>query len=285
MIYTLIKRDLRDDVESIISFDSINSIDESWSATVSTQVVEKGFNISDNVNIEPEVYSIDAVISSYSLFKLGKEITWDGERFKSRNRSNTKSHIEARDELIDIFKSGSVLTLLESTANSNSEDLDEQERELKAGHFKEIDDCVITSMSISQSAGTTGVFFVSLKIQKVYVATVSVGTLPEGETIALLTPMKAKETAVASTTSKGKEVDELGNEVALQPDDGVIPADDSSAGLSWDDGYAILQRDLSSMRDDLAAIQRTREYMRRNNSYCELGFMNGSYVAKCVPAK
>ena len=119
MIYTLVRKDRGGNVDSIISFDSVNSMDESWTATVSTQTVEKGFNISDNINIEPEVYSIEAVISSYSLFVKDKEISWDGSRFKNRGQVNKDLHIKARDELTRIFKEGSILTLLESTANSN----------------------------------------------------------------------------------------------------------------------------------------------------------------------
>ena len=60
MIYTLVRRK-GEDIDAIISFDSISSFDESWSATVTTQTVEKGFNISDNINIEPPTYDIRAI--------------------------------------------------------------------------------------------------------------------------------------------------------------------------------------------------------------------------------
>lgn len=285
MIYTLIKKDYRGGLEAIISFDSITSMDESWAATVSTQTVEKGFNISDNVNIEPEVYTIDAIISSYSLFLKGKEISWDGQRFNSNQTTDTQSHIKARDEIVDIFKSGSVLTLLEGTANSNNEDYEEKYRELKSGYVKETEDCVITALSISHPSAGTGAFMVNLKIQKIYVASVMVAELPEGETIALLTPMQAKEASVASNSSGGKSEDitENGGEVAMMPDDGTITPPESTAGMAWEDGYAILQRDLAKIRNNVVAVDRINEFAIRSKSFCKLvPLPNGTYTSRCI---
>lgn len=282
MIYTLIRKDYGGDVDSIISFDSITSMDESWSATVATQTVEKGFNITDNVNIEPEVYSIEAIISSYSLFIKDKEITWDGSRFNSKNKTDDESHIKARAELIRIFKEGSVLTLLESTANSNSDILDDQYKELKAGYFNEIEDCVITNMGISHPSAGTGAFVVSLKIQKIHVATVEVQNLPEGESLPLLTPMQAKEAPVSSSTKKDGDVTEAGSEVALEPEDGVKKPT-ASGGLDWYDEYNGLQRELAKMRNIQQSIAKIREYGARTNSLCTLEPNgNGAFKANCV---
>ena len=161
MIYTLIRKDASDSVQSIISFDSISSMDESWTAQVSSYTVESGFNITDNVNIEPTTYSIDAIISGYSLFRKGSEITWDGEGFSSEEDLNLE-HLYARDEIIETFKSGAVLTILESSASSNHTNLDTKLTELYSGTKKEIDNCVMTSLSISHPSGGTGAFFVSI---------------------------------------------------------------------------------------------------------------------------
>lgn len=287
MIYTLVRKDREGNVDSIISFDSVSSMDEAWSATVSTQTVEKGFNISDNINIEPEVYSIEAIISSYSLFIKEKEISWDGSSFRSRGQSDKQSHVKAREELIKIFKEGSVLSLLETTANSVSSNLGEKYNELKSGYVKEIEDCVITSMSISHPSEGTGAFFVSLKLQKIYTASVRVEELPEGQSVPLLTPMQAKEANVASNSSAGKTVDGVDGvdeSMAMMPEDGAIPKpSESPAGMSWEDGYSILQGDLSRMREVQASIRRIRQFAISTNSRCTLvSIANGGYKADCI---
>ena len=296
MIYTLVRKDRGGNVDSIISFDSVSSMDEAWTATVSTQTVEKGFNISDNINIEPEVYSIEAIISSYSLFIKEKEISWDGSSFRSRGQSDKQSHVKAREEIIKIFKEGSVLSLLETTANSVSSNLGEKYKELRSGYVKEIEDCVITSMSISHPSEGTGAFFVSLKLQKIYTASVRVEELPEGQSVPLLTPMQAKEASVASTSSAGKTVDRVGGvdgvdgvggvdeSMAMRPEDGSIPKpSESPAGMSWEEGYSILQRDLSRMREVQASIRRIRQFAISTNSRCTLvSIANGGYKADCI---
>lgn len=287
MIYTLVRKDRGGNVDSIISFDSVSSMDEAWTATVSTQTVEKGFNISDNINIEPEVYSIEAIISSYSLFIKEKEISWDGSSFRSRGQSDKQSHVKARDELIKIFKEGSVLSLLETTANSVNSNLGEKYNELKVGYVKEVEDCVITSMSISHPSAGTGAFFVSLKLQKIYTASVMVEELPEGQSVPLLTQMQAKETSVASTSSSGKTADGVGGvdeSMAMMPEDGSIPKpSESPAGMSWEDGYSILQSDLSRMREVQASVRRIRQFAIRTNSRCTLvSIPNGGYKADCI---
>lgn len=287
MIYTLVRKDRGGNVDSIISFDSVSSMDEAWTATVSTQTVEKGFNISDNINIEPEVYSIEAIISSYSLFIKEKEISWDGSSFRSRGQSDKQSHVKAREELIKIFKEGSVLSLLETTANSVSSNLGEKYNELRAGYVKEIEDCVITSMSISHPSAGTGAFFVSLKLQKIYTASVRVEELPEGQSVPLLTPMQAKEANVASNSSAGKTVDGVDGvdeSMAMMPEDGAIPKpSESPAGMSWEDGYSILQGDLSRMREVQASIRRIRQFAINTNSRCTLvSIANGGYKADCI---
>lgn len=284
MIYTLVRKDRGGNVDSIISFDSVSSMDEAWTATVSTQTVEKGFNISDNINIEPEVYSIEAIISSYSLFIKEKEISWDGSSFRSKGQSDKQSHVKAREELIKIFKEGSVLSLLETTANSVSSNLGEKYKELRSGYVKEIEDCVITSMSISHPSAGTGAFFVSLKLQKIYTASVMVEELPEGQSVPLLTPMQAKEANVASNSSAGKTVDGVDESMAMMPEDGSIPKpSESPAGMSWEDGYSILQSDLSRMREVQASVRRIRQFAIRTNSRCTLvSIPNGGYKADCI---
>ena len=201
MIYTLVRRDSGGNVDAVISFDSITSMDESWTAKVSSYTVEKGFDISDNVNVEPTEYSISAVISSYSLFNLDNEIVWNGEDFKSGNNYTIDSHIFARDEIIRIFKEGSVLTLLETTANSANEDLTTKVEELKAGFVNEIENCVMTSLSISHPDSGGAAFYVSIKLQKVVVAVVNTSELADSEMTSAVRPMKGNTDNVSSDTT------------------------------------------------------------------------------------
>lgn len=239
MIYTLIKRD-GENIDAIISFDSITSFDEAWSATVTTQTVEKGFNISDNINIEPPTYDIQAVLSSYSLFKTDREILWDGESFSTQtNQSNSESHIVARDELIKIFTDRSILTLIESTNNSVNSSLDTKYDEITSGYNKEINNCVITSISISNPDSATGAFIVSLKLQKIYVALVTTVEVEEGQMTRTLEPLKKKVTDAATGAKTSDTAD--GSDIGQQIGDNSnvnLPADDVDVGMTQAQGEA-----------------------------------------------
>ena len=221
MIYTLVRKNNSGTIDAVFSFDSISSFDESWGATVTTQTVEKGFNISDNITIDPESYDIKATISSYSLFDLSREIVWDGENFTSKSDSVSveKSHITARDTLVKIFKDRSILTLLESSANSNNPDLAQKEVELKSGYFKDIDNCVITSLSISTPESISDTLFVSLKIQKVHVASVLTVQVEKGQMVRTLVGLDKKSENVGSDSSKADKSDVDDGSVAIQPED------------------------------------------------------------------
>lgn len=186
MIYTIVRKDDNGKIDAIISFDSITSMDESWNATVTSQTVEYGFNISDNTNIEAPTYNISAVLSSYSLFKKDREIVWDGEEFSSDGEPNLNYHIEVRDQMIRVFSDRKVVTLIESSVNSeNANDIAKIE-ELKSGYFKEIEDCVISSLSFSHPDTGTGAIRADIKLQKIVMANVAITELAEGEKRALL---------------------------------------------------------------------------------------------------
>lgn len=219
MIYTIVRKDYNDNVNAIISFDSISTVDESWSATVTSQTVEYGFNISDNITIEAPTYSITAVLSSYSLFNSDKEIVWGGEDFASVS-NKTDSHIIARDEIIKIFKERSIITLVESSVNSNNPKLSEKYSELKSGYVREIDTCVITSLSIGHPDQGTGAFLISMVIQKVTLASIEVSELADGEKRALLKPLMKSYEESSSQTQTKKEEGTIDPETGL-PDESV----------------------------------------------------------------
>lgn len=285
MLYTLVRRDLLGNINAVFSFDSITSFDESWSATVTTQTVEKGFNISDNINIEPPTYSIDAVLSGYSLFNKDNEIVWDGESFKSSDlKDNSRRHIEARDNLLQIFTERSILTLMESSANANPDSLDvvQMEQDLRVGYYKEIPNCVITSISISQPSGGYDAFFVSIKLQKVFVAVVTYEEVTGARMLPVLTGLKAKSKNVASTATKAGDTDP--ESVAATPDESGIEEkkDETLGGQSWDEGYADHQRKSKNIQQELKYIEDTYAYATSTNSTCKLETINGVLSRKCT---
>ena len=186
MIYTIVLKDTDDSgnsvINGVISFDCIKSFSESRSATVSTQTVEKGFNISDNINIEPVQFTLDGYISSYYLKDDENEIVWDGSRFKTNNSdSKTYTHARVRDSLIAFFEERNVFTLMESEHGSTNKDITENYNEQKRGYYKEYENCVLTSMDFSVPEASSEVFSISMKMQKITIAVVQERRLEKGE--------------------------------------------------------------------------------------------------------
>lgn len=188
MIYTIYRKNDKNRIDAIISFDCITSMDESWNATVTNQTVEYGFNITDNINIESPTYSISGVISSYSLFTREKEITWDGDFFNYSGNTDLSYHTTLRDHMIKIFSDRKTVTLLESSIKSEGNNAEKRIEETKSGYNKEIENCIITSLSFSYPENSSNAINVDMKLQKIKIAKVDKYILKEGEKIALLRP-------------------------------------------------------------------------------------------------
>ena len=253
MIYTIVLKDTDDSgnsvINGVISFDCIKSFSESRSATVSTQTVEKGFNISDNINIEPVQFNLDGYISSYHLLGDKYEITWDGRQFKSSNNQATYSHARVRDSLINFFEERNVFTLMESEYSSSQDDDQEAYSEQKSGYYKEHENCVLTSMDFSVPEASSEVFSISMKIQKITIAVVQERRLEKGEmgvlqkyrpntdvsSVASTTTDSSgtKDDADAKMTDPTKVLDEKQKDALKQP-----TLTDISGGQSWESGYA-----------------------------------------------
>lgn len=259
MIYTIVRKDSADKVDAVISFDSVLTLDESWSATVTSQTVEYGFNISDNINIEAPTYTITATISSYSLFNLDKEIVWNGEDFTSSSQSDEKSHILVRDEIIRILKERSVVSLIESDLNSDNTDLETKYTELKSGYYREIDTCVITSLSISHPDQGTGAFSVSMTLQQINLAKIDISELEEGEKRALLRPL-AKTYEPNSSKTK-KEDGYIDPETGL-PDESAPPSS-SSGDYDKMRKYYEDKLGIAKTKEQIAATEKATNYMER----------------------
>ena len=221
MIYTIVLKDTDDSgnsvINGVISFDCIKSFSESRSATVSTQTVEKGFNISDNINIEPVQFTLDGYISSYYLKDDENEIVWDGSKFKT-NSSNSKTytHARVRDSLIYFFEERNVFTLMESEYGSTNKDITENYNEQKRGYYKEYENCVLTSMDFSVPEASSEVFSISMKIQTITIAVVQERRLEKGEMRVLqkYRPNTDVSSATSTTTDSGGTKDDADAKVA-----------------------------------------------------------------------
>lgn len=275
MIYTIVRKDKDNNIDAVISFDSISSVDESWSATVTSQTVEYGFNISDNINIEAPTYSIAATLSSYSLFNQDKEIVWDGQDFSSSDTTDRNSHVVARDEIIEIFKDRSIVTLIESEANSNNSNLSEKYQELTSSYNREIDTCVITSLSIGHPDQGTGAFLVSMTIQKINLARIEISELEEGEKVALVRPLM--QTYDAQKTKSSKEEGNIDPDTGL-PDENA-PA--KSSGNNYDEmrKYHEERLGLPYDKDTVAALGRSENYMKNTGQPSTITDRAGNPVA------
>lgn len=258
MIYTIVRKDDNDKIDAIISFDSITSMDESWNATVTSQTVEYGFNISDNTNIESPTYNISSTISSYSLFRKDREITWDGEEFKTESEPNPNFHIEVREQLIRVFSDRKLVTLIESSVNSNNTNDRVKVEELKSGYFKEIDNCIITSLSFSHPDTGSGAIKADIKLQKIVTANVAITELAEGEKRALL-----RELPVNFEPYSGKSKKEEG---LIDPTTG-LPAEGSPPIQKGNrDEMEKIMRENLGINDDkeyLEAVQRATDAVNR----------------------
>lgn len=254
MIYTIVRKDDNDKIDAIISFDSITSMDESWNATVTSQTVEYGFNISDNTNIEAPTYNISSTISSYSLFRKDREITWNGEEFKTESEPNLNFHIEVREQLIRVFSDRKLVTLIESSVNSDNTNDKVKVEELKSGYFKEIEDCIITSLSFSHPDTGSGAIKADIKLQKIVMANVAITELSEGEKRALL-----RELPVNFEPYSGKSKKEEG---LIDPTTGLPTESSTPIQKGNRDEMEKIMRENLGINDDkeyLEAVQRATQ--------------------------
>lgn len=268
MIYTIVRKK-NEVIDAIISFDSISAVDESWTSTVTSQTVEYGYNVTDNINIEAPTYNISAVLSSYSLFNTDREIVWTGDNFQSGNTDfDRNSHITARDELIKIFSERRMVTLLESESNSTNKDFDTKEQELKSNHFKENDSCIITSLSISHPTEGQGAFLVNLTLQKIVTASIAISELVGDEKVAHL-----KQLTVVFEETNQKQTDD---DAYVDPQTGeVIDESDIEKGGNY-------QEMLDKNRKRLG-MDKTEEYIIAvTNAEYMMSIKNEKYVAKFI---
>lgn len=204
MIYTIVAKDKDDKVVAYFDFDCVRSFDLNMSANVSSTPVESAETITDNISYEPNTYSIEAIISSYGIFDATKEIVYDGRGLRQVNsqaKESLKTHLAAREKLMQLFFSRQTVSLIESDRKplvyNNPQEAYEMQ---KQGHFVESESCIITSLKISYPESADDAFYVSMSIQKVLLASVQVLEMTPEEMTPQVTPLLQTPSSVSTTT-------------------------------------------------------------------------------------
>lgn len=274
MIYTLVRKNDKGVIDAIVSFTSISSMDESWNSTVTSQPIEFGFNVTDNINIENPTYDISGTISSYSLFRGDKEIVWDGEDFTNKTESNPKYHIDVREQMIRVFSQRKTLTLIESSVMSDNVNDKGYVDELKSGYFKEIENCVITSLSFSYPENSMGAINVNMKLQKLTIANTVIAELEEGEKRALLRPLAANYEPFSSSRKE-----EAGG---IDPTTG-LPEESTTESVqgNYEEMKKKESKDigLDDVKSEQAAREISADYIKQTGELSTLMEVGGGYVA------
>ena len=258
MMYTLAS--FKDNkVTALITFDAITSLEEKWSANVTTQVVEKGFNISDSVTVEPPTFSIKGIVTSYSIFDMRGEITWVNGAFVPRDYKTEERHITSRNKLIDLISSGGVVTILESKEVYIDSDDTVAYTQTAVSKVREIEDCVITSLILSQPDSASGAIDISLELQRVMLATVDSKALEPNEVQPTLIPYYSPATQSGSggsgKTSKAEDGGEGGfNNTDIEDAVSVSDAAEGPKGDSAEKAKYIREKNARIRKNDELAV-------------------------------
>lgn len=267
MMYTLAS--FKDNkVTALITFDAITSLEEKWSANVTTQVVEKGFNISDSVTVEPPTFSIKGIVTSYSIFDMRGEITWVNGAFVPRDYKTEERHITSRDKLIDLISSGGVVTILESKEVYIDDNIDIAYTQTAVSKVREIEDCVITSLILSQPDSASGAIDISLELQRVMLATVDSKALEPDEVQPSLIPYYSPATQSGSGgagSTKASNTEEEGVSLGEVIDDPLAPEADKVVEKSsnYKQGLAEHRQIMNSINTDASKYAKAAELQRQ----------------------
>lgn len=256
MMYTLAS--FKDNkVTALITFDAITSLEEKWSANVTTQVVEKGFNISDSVTVGPPTYSIRGIVTSYSIFDMRGEITWVNGAFVPRDYKTEERHITSRDKLINLISSGGVVTILESKEVYIDSDDTVAYTQTAVSKVREIEDCVITSLTLSQPDSASGAIDISLELQRVMLATVDSKALEPNEVQPTLIPYYSPATQSGSggsgKASKAEDGEASISDVAIE--DAVKVSDEPEGAKAKNAAFLAEER---RVQDNIIRLNRIK---------------------------
>lgn len=200
MIYTFVVRDSVNPnlIKKVISLNVVTSVVESWSANVLKTPVEKGFPITDHLSLNNGVFSINGVISEYSIFDDNKELRWNGSYFESPGDSDD-ALITIKDALRTLILAGEVFSILTSKENSLFSTPQEKYEDLSRNMFEEIGNCCLSNISFDDQSGTSGALNVQMSIEKIIVATVQIDKVSQEERTKALRRNEVNAGTVTST--------------------------------------------------------------------------------------
>ena len=137
--------------------------------------------------------------------------------------------------------------------------------ELSSGYIKEIDNCVMTSLSISYPSNSSSAFLVNIKLQKIDIAVIEVTALLDGQVSALLQPLAPKETSegTRASTSKKTVTDGDGNIVSTEANFETKPeVTQPTEGISFEQGLAIERIKDKVVQDKIDSNKAQWTYMK-----------------------
>lgn len=209
MIYTLLRKN-GEEISTLITFDAVTSVEEKWSAKVTTQTVESGFDISDSITVDPPTFNLSGVVTSYSIYDTSSEISWNGTDFVIKNIPQDERHVRLRNEILGLISEGVVITLVESLETSSNPNKKIAYEETVSGWNREIPYCVITSASFSPPDSGHGAFIVNLELQRVFIASVVTDELHPNDIAPVVVPYYSEATSSSGSgssksSSKDKE--------------------------------------------------------------------------------
>lgn len=174
MIYSLVVYDNSLNVTDVISFSAVTSVDESYRAQTTDNVVEYGFVISDHIISSSPELALDVVLSAYSIFSDSLLLEWNGTEFVTTNaisgESTEDDHLLMKQKLIDIIKKRQLFTLLVTKKDSYVADPTAKSQDLMNSVVAKFPNCVITALDFNDKANSASAVFAKLTVKQIRVA-------------------------------------------------------------------------------------------------------------------
>lgn len=174
MIYSLVVYDNSLNVTDVISFSAVTSVDESYRAQTTDNVVEYGFVISDHIISSSPELSLDVILSAYSIFSDSLLLEWNGTEFVTTNAvsgaSTEDDHLLMKQKLIDIIKKRQLFTLLITKKDSYVAEPTAKSQDLMNSVVAKFPNCVITALDFNDKANSASAVFAKLTVKQIRVA-------------------------------------------------------------------------------------------------------------------
>ena len=120
MIHTIVTYDPSGNVSDTITLDCVKSYTESYTATATTNTVESGTNITDDITHDQDKFAISGIVSDYAFRRKGFKVTFfNGEFVKDTTEEDRDTREETptmyiKDTLRRIIRQGEIVRLIRS---------------------------------------------------------------------------------------------------------------------------------------------------------------------------